>query len=141
MSLGRWRTGQLAKWSIPQFATSPIDHCPKDISHHPLHHLTTTFEGRCTPPWACKFVATSAKLHGLNMFGRDGAAEWLYLADQGGLSMGRKSTLADNKQVFYMDIGSKFLSPDGTMSAEVMADGLHPTANGYQIWADAIKDT
>jgi len=48
--------------------------------------------------------------------------------------------LADNKQVFYMDIGDKFLTADGTLTTEVMGDGLHPTAKGYQIWADAIKD-
>jgi len=48
--------------------------------------------------------------------------------------------LADNTQVFYMDIGDKFLTPDGTLTTEVMADGLHPTAKGYQIWADAIID-
>lgn len=44
---------------------------------------------------------------------------------------------ADNKQVFYMDIGDKFLAADGTLTAEVMSDGLHPTTKGYQIWADA----
>src|SRR5215831_1144815 len=48
--------------------------------------------------------------------------------------------LADNTQVFYMDIGEKFLTPDGTLTTEIMADGLHPTAKGYQIWADAIID-
>ena len=48
--------------------------------------------------------------------------------------------LADNKQVFYMDIGDKFLTPDGTLTTEIMADGLHPTAKGYQIWADATLD-
>jgi len=50
------------------------------------------------------------------------------------------SKLADNKNVFYMDIGQKFLSPDGTISTDIMADGLHPTAKGYVIWGDAIKD-
>lgn len=49
--------------------------------------------------------------------------------------------LADNKQVFYMDIGDKFLTPDGTLTTEIMADGLHPTAKGYQVWADAILPT
>jgi len=39
-----------------------------------------------------------------------------------------------------MDIGDKFLTADGTLTAEIMADGLHPTAKGYQIWADAIID-
>src|SRR5215831_15961205 len=50
------------------------------------------------------------------------------------------SQFADNKQVFYMDIGDKFLV-DGLVPAEIMADGLHPTAKGYQIWADAITPT
>ena len=45
--------------------------------------------------------------------------------------------IADNKQVFYMDIGDKFLTADGTLTTEIMADGLHPTTKGYQIWADA----
>lgn len=44
---------------------------------------------------------------------------------------------ADNKQVFYMDLADKFLSADGTLAAELFADGLHPTLPGYQIWADS----
>ena len=47
--------------------------------------------------------------------------------------------LADNKQVFFMDIGEKFLAPDGTLTPEIMPDGLHPNLAGYQIWADAIS--
>jgi lysophospholipase L1-like esterase len=47
---------------------------------------------------------------------------------------------ADGKQVFYMDIGDKFLV-NGVVPTDVMADGLHPTAKGYQIWADAILPT
>ena len=48
--------------------------------------------------------------------------------------------LADNKQVFYMDIGDKFLV-NGVVPPNIMADGLHPTEKGYQIWADAILPT
>lgn len=48
--------------------------------------------------------------------------------------------LADEKQVFYMDIGDKFFV-NGIVPADIMADGLHPTAKGYQIWADAIVPT
>jgi lysophospholipase L1-like esterase len=46
--------------------------------------------------------------------------------------------LDDNKHVFYMDIGGKFLQPDGTLPKDIMPDSLHPNAAGYQIWADAI---
>jgi lysophospholipase L1-like esterase len=47
--------------------------------------------------------------------------------------------LADNKQVFFMDIGNKFLTADGTLTTEIMPDGLHPNLRGYRIWADAIS--
>jgi lysophospholipase L1-like esterase len=49
--------------------------------------------------------------------------------------------LADDEQVFFMDIGPAFLEPDGTLSTEVMPDGLHPNTRGYRIWAEAIIDT
>jgi N-acetylglucosamine-6-sulfatase len=42
--------------------------------------------------------------------------------------------------VHYMDIGAKFLEPDGTISKEVMKDFLHLAPKGYDIWAEAIKD-
>ena len=48
--------------------------------------------------------------------------------------------LDDGKNVFYMDIGEKFLSPDGTIAAEIMPDKLHPTPAGYEIWASAVKE-
>jgi lysophospholipase L1-like esterase len=46
---------------------------------------------------------------------------------------------ADDKSVFYMDIGDKFLQPDGTLTAEIMPDRLHLSPKGYEIWADAIE--
>jgi lysophospholipase L1-like esterase len=49
--------------------------------------------------------------------------------------------LDDGKFVKYMDIGDKFLEADGSISVEVMADGLHPTAKGYEIWAAAVMPT
>lgn len=46
--------------------------------------------------------------------------------------------LDDGKNVFYLDIGEKFLQPDGTLTKEIMPDFLHLSTKGYQIWADAI---
>jgi len=46
--------------------------------------------------------------------------------------------LDNGKDVFYLDIGDKFLEPDGSLSNEIMPDFLHLSAKGYQIWADAI---
>ena len=45
------------------------------------------------------------------------------------------------KTVKYLDIGDKFLEPDGTLPKEIMPDALHPNTKGYQIWADAVKDS
>ncbi len=43
--------------------------------------------------------------------------------------------------IHYMDIGAKFLEPDGTtISKEVMHDSLHLAPKGYDIWAEAIGD-
>jgi len=49
------------------------------------------------------------------------------------------ATLDDGKQVTYLDFGSKLLQPDGTLSPAIMPDFLHPSAKGYEIWADAIQ--
>ena len=45
---------------------------------------------------------------------------------------------ADDKTVFYEDIGPKFLTPTGVLERDIMGDFLHPTAKGYEIWAEAI---
>jgi lysophospholipase L1-like esterase len=49
------------------------------------------------------------------------------------------SKLDDGKQIHYLDIGSKFLQPDESISKDIMPDYLHLSATGYQIWADAIE--
>ncbi len=38
----------------------------------------------------------------------------------------------------YLDIGSSFLAPDGSLPATLMPDGTHPSDVGYQIWAEAL---
>jgi putative ABC transport system permease protein len=40
--------------------------------------------------------------------------------------------------VTFLDLGAKFLEADGTISADVMYDFLHPSAKGYAIWAAAM---
>lgn len=49
------------------------------------------------------------------------------------------SKLDDGKNVFFLDIGDKFMKPDGTLTKDVMPDFLHLSAAGYQMWADAIS--
>ena len=47
--------------------------------------------------------------------------------------------LADDKQVTYLDIGGRFLAPDGALPREIMPDFLHLSPRGYEIWAEAIE--
>jgi lysophospholipase L1-like esterase len=49
--------------------------------------------------------------------------------------------LDDGRMVQFMDIGSKLLEPDGTLSRDIMPDLLHPNQKGYQIWSDAMEST
>ena len=46
---------------------------------------------------------------------------------------------ADNKSVFYLDIGNGFLTKDGVLEPSIMPDYLHPNAAGYEIWAKAVE--
>jgi lysophospholipase L1-like esterase len=47
--------------------------------------------------------------------------------------------LNDGQHVFYLDIGSRFLDPNGVIQPDIMADKLHPNQKGYEIWAQAIQ--
>jgi beta-glucosidase len=49
--------------------------------------------------------------------------------------------LADGKDVYFLDIGDKFLDKDGNLPREIMPDRLHPNPKGYAIWAEAIEPT
>ena len=48
------------------------------------------------------------------------------------------SKLDDGKNIFYLDIGPKFLEADGTLTKEIMPDLLHLSPKGYEIWATSI---
>jgi lysophospholipase L1-like esterase len=47
--------------------------------------------------------------------------------------------LDDGAGTRFLDVGGKFLSPDGSISPDVMTDALHPSQKGYGIWADAMQ--
>jgi len=51
------------------------------------------------------------------------------------------ANLDDGRKVKFLDIGSKFLEPDGSLSRDIMPDLLHLSQRGYQIWADAMEPT
>ena len=50
------------------------------------------------------------------------------------------SRLDDQKSVFYLDIGSKFLDDNGVFLAGAFrTDNLHPAARGYDLWGQAVQ--
>ena len=46
--------------------------------------------------------------------------------------------LADGRYVIWCDFNDLLLEPDGTLSRAMMPDLLHPGAQGYEIWANAV---
>lgn len=53
----------------------------------------------------------------------------------------RLAKLEGRHGITYLDIGHVFLGPGGTIARDVMGDFLHPTAKGYNLWADAMAPT
>jgi lysophospholipase L1-like esterase len=50
------------------------------------------------------------------------------------------SKLDDGSRVHYLDIGQVFLDAEGNIPPTVMSDRLHPSAEGYRLWAEAVKE-
>ena len=46
----------------------------------------------------------------------------------------------DGKKVHFLDISAKFLTSDGTLDKSLMPDLVHPSAAGYKVEADAIRE-
>jgi lysophospholipase L1-like esterase len=49
------------------------------------------------------------------------------------------SKLEDCRNVYYLDIGKKFLKDDGTLTTDVMPDLLHLNEKSYETWAASIE--
>lgn len=48
--------------------------------------------------------------------------------------------LADEKTVFWVDCGPKFITAEGLIPRELMPDYLHLTPTAYGLWAESIED-
>jgi beta-glucosidase len=51
------------------------------------------------------------------------------------------SKLHDDKSVFYLDIGDRFLNPDRTLNTDLISDTVHPNPKGFEVWAKAMEPT
>ena len=49
------------------------------------------------------------------------------------------SKLDDGKKTLYLDLSKAFLNADGEIPTDVMPDGLHPSAKGYEIWYETMR--
>jgi lysophospholipase L1-like esterase len=49
--------------------------------------------------------------------------------------------MADGRKIRYLNINDRLADPDGKLREGMMNanDKLHPTVQGYQVWADALK--
>ena len=47
--------------------------------------------------------------------------------------------LADGKRIRYLNINAQLADGHGLLQPGMTSDGLHLTAKGYQLWADALK--
>ena len=51
------------------------------------------------------------------------------------------SAIADNRWIYYLDIGEHFLDERGYVREDVTIDTVHPSPTGYRIWAEAMEPT
>jgi len=49
------------------------------------------------------------------------------------------ASYAKTQDITFLDIRAQLLQPDGSLSTEIMNDGVHPTEKGYTIWAEALR--
>ena len=52
----------------------------------------------------------------------------------------RLRAFADQRHVFFLDLGPRFLDKAGRLSEDVMPDALHPNERGYRLWAEGMED-
>jgi len=51
----------------------------------------------------------------------------------------RIAARADGRNIRYIDINNRLADKDGVLIGGMTVDGLHLSAAGYQVWADALK--
>jgi lysophospholipase L1-like esterase len=51
----------------------------------------------------------------------------------------RLAPLGQKPGITFLDITSKWLEADGSISKNIMPDALHPNQKGYAVWAEALK--
>jgi lysophospholipase L1-like esterase len=47
--------------------------------------------------------------------------------------------MADGKSIRFLDANPRLADADGTLREGMMVDGLHPSLQGYEVWAEALR--
>ena len=50
------------------------------------------------------------------------------------------AAFAGEQKITYIDLTKLMVSPDGTISRDIMSDFCHTTDKGYQFWAEQLRD-
>ena len=56
-----------------------------------------------------------------------------------GLQVNQALASSPDERVEFVDVGWKFIGPDGDLRKDLMADELHPSAAGYALWAQDLE--
>ena len=80
--------------------------------------------------------APKATIVVMGIFPRDDNIAVMPVIDRINANLAR---LADGRQVRYLNINDRLAGPDGRLREGMMGDGLHPSLQGYQVWADALS--
>ena len=83
-------------------------------------------------------IHPEAKVLLLPIFPRGEKAGNGYRTKNAEASEAARKALADDKDVIWLDFNDRFLQPDGTLPKAMFSDELHPNADGYRIWCDAV---
>ena len=51
----------------------------------------------------------------------------------------RIAHLADEQDIFFLDLSRHFIEPDGTLKSDLFPDQLHLNQAGYRVWAQAME--
>lgn len=120
--------GQDPKLIVVMAGTNNIGQNPPDVAGG-IKMLIGEYEAHCP----------HAHILLLAIFPRDPSPTSVGRTWVGNVNKIISTAFTDDKRVTFLDIGDKFLQPDGTIAPDMMADGLHPATKGYTLWADAIQ--
>jgi lysophospholipase L1-like esterase len=85
----------------------------------------------------CREKAPKATIILTAIFPRNDNMEWMPAISQINENLAK---LADGKRVRYLNVNGKLADKNGRLVDGVMNDDrLHPTAEGYQLWAEGLK--